>query len=159
MDKVIVTVLLIIAGITASFAVFNSVYPAVERGGQSVSDAAGVLSDRISSRIEIIQAGATDTTTVDAWVKNVGAARILGIEYGDIFFGAQGGIFRIPFGNVSSDPPYWSYHLEGANTQWEQTVTNRITVHLAAPLSTGIYLFKIALPNGVFDESSFSLEE
>lgn len=158
MDKIIVTVMLIIAGLTAAFAVFNSVYPAVERSSQSMSDAADDLSDRITGRIEIIQAGAT-TTSVDAWVKNVGSSRIIGIDDSDIFFGTAGNISLISFGDEDSPLPYWSYQLEGNNSQWGQAVTNRITIHPAESLEQGVYSFKMVIPNGVFDETSFSLEE
>lgn len=158
MDKVIVTVMLIIAGLTASFAVFNSVYPATQRGGEAMSNAADDVSDRITSRIEIIQVGAANTS-VDAWVKNVGSSRILGIANSDIFFGTDGNISIIPFGDEGSSLPYWSYQLEGNNSQWGQTVTNGIIVHLAESLEPGVYLFKMVLPNGIFDETSFSMEE
>jgi len=156
MDKVIVTVMLIIGGLVASFAVFNSVYPAVERGGQAVSDSAGVVSDRITSRIEIIQVGGAGTT-VDAWVKNVGSSRIGAIENSDIFFGVDGGISRISFGDNGSPLPYWSYQLEGDHDHWRQAVTNRITIHLKEPLTAGVYLLKIVIPNGIFSETSFGL--
>jgi hypothetical protein len=157
MDKIIVTVMLIIAGLTAAFAVFNSVYPAVQRSGQSMSDAADDISDRITSRIEVIQVGANNSS-VEAWVKNVGTSRILGIGNSDIFFGTDGNISIIPFEDEESSPPYWSYQLEGDNTQWSQAVTNRITIHLAAPLDPDVYLFKMVLPNGNSDETSFSLQ-
>ena len=158
MDKIIVTVLLIIAGITTAFAVFNSVYPAVERSGQSISSAADDISNRITTRIEIIQAGATNTS-VDVWVKNVASSRITGIEGSTIFFyGEQGEISTIPFGNEASPPPYWSYQLEGNNTQWSQTVLNRITIHPAGLLQPGVYKFQISLWNGVSAETSFSLK-
>lgn len=158
MDKIIVTVMLIIAGLTAAFAVFNSVYPAVERSGQSMSDAADEIGDRITSRIEIIQAGAANTS-VDAWVKNVGSSRILGTANSDIFLGPDGNISRISYGDVDSPKPYWSYQLEGDSTQWSQAVTNEITIHLAESLQPGVYLFRMVLPNGISDETSFSLEE
>jgi hypothetical protein len=157
MDKIIVTVLLIIAGLTAAFAVFNSVYPAVERSSQSMSNAADDISDRITSRIEIIQAGSANTS-VDAWVKNIGSSRITGIESSDIFFGTDSNISIIPFGDEGSSLPYWSYQLEGNNSQWSQAVTNGITIHLAEPLDPDVYLFKMVLPNGNSDETSFSLE-
>ena len=157
MDKIIVTVLLIIGGLTAAFAVFNSVYPAVQRSGQSMSDAADDISDRITSRIEVIQVGANDTS-VDAWVKNVGTSRIIGIENSDIFFGTDGNISIIPFGDEYSSPPYWSYQLEGDNSQWGQAVTNGIVIHLTGLLQPDVYLFKMVLPNGNSDETSFSLE-
>jgi hypothetical protein len=156
-DKVIVTVMLIIGGMVASFAVFNSVYPAAERSGQAVSEAASAVNDRLTSRIEIIQVGA-DGTTVDAWVKNIGTSEIGSIEYSDVFFGVEGGISRISFGDISSPLPYWSYQLEGDQDNWRQTVTNKITIHLADPLTAGTYLLKIVIPNGVYDETSFSLE-
>ena len=157
MDKIIVTVLLIIAGLTAAFAVFNSVYPAVQRSGQSMSDAADDIGDRITSRIEIIHAGAANNS-VDAWVKNVGTSRILGIANSDIFFGEYGNISRISFGDEESPLPYWSYQLEGNYTHWEQTATNEITIHLAESIQPGVYSFKFVLPNGIYDETSFSLE-
>ena len=157
MDKIIVTVLLIIGGLTAAFAVFNSVYPAVQRSGQSMSDAADDISDRITSRIEVIQVGANDTS-VDAWVKNVGTSRIIGIENSDIFFGTDGNISIIPFVDEASSPPYWSYQLEGDNSQWGQAVTNGIVIHLAGSLQPDVYLFKMVLPNGNSDETSFSLK-
>ncbi len=157
MDKIIVTVLLIIGGLTAAFAVFNSVYPAVQRSGQSMSDAADDISDRITSRIEVIQVGANDSS-VDAWVKNVGTSRIIGIENSDIFFGTDGNISIIPFGDEYSSPPYWSYQLEGDNSQWGQAVTNGIVIHLMESLQPDVYLFKMVLPNGNSDETSFSLK-
>jgi len=158
MDKVIVTVMLIIAGMTAAFAVFNSVYPAAQRGGQAMTDAADDVSDRITSRIEIIQVGSVNTT-VDAWVKNVGSSRILGTANGDIFFGEYGNFSRISYGDGGSSLPYWSYELEGNYSSWEQTATNAITIHLASSLEPGVYLFKMVLPNGIYDETSFSLED
>ena len=157
MDKIIVTVLLIIGGLTAAFAVFNSVYPAVQRSGQSMSDAADDISDRITSRIEVIQVGANDSS-VDAWVKNVGTSRIIGIENSDIFFGTDGNISIIPFGDEYSSPPYWSYQLEGDNSQWGQAVTNGIVIHLMESLQPDVYLFKMVLPNGNAAETSFSLK-
>lgn len=157
MDKIIVTVLLIIAGLTAAFAVFNSVYPAVQRSGQSMSDAADDIGDRITTRIEIIHAS-TAGNSVDAWVKNIGTSRILGIANSDIFFGEYGNISRISYGTNGSPLPYWSYDLEGDYTIWEQTATNAITIHLSDSLDPGVYSFKMVLPNGIFDETSFSLE-
>ena len=149
--------MLIIAGLTASFAVFNSVYPAVQRSGQSMSTAADAISDRITSRIEIIQVSAADTS-VDAWVKDVGSSRIIAIEDSDIFLGADGETSTITFGDGASPLPYWSYQLEGNNTQWGQAVTNRITIHPAGLLQPGVYKFQISLWNGVSAETSFSLK-
>jgi hypothetical protein len=157
MDKVIVTVLLIIAGLTASYAVFNAVYPAVQRGGQSMSDAAGDVSDRIASRIEIIHTS-TINDTVNVWVKNVGSVRIQGVNRSDVFFGEYDDVSRIPPEEESASPPYWSWELEGSYTQWEEAVTANITIHMAEALSSGVYELTVFIPNGVSDETSFSVE-
>jgi hypothetical protein len=149
--------MLIIGGVVASFAVFNSVYPAVERSSQAVSNAADVVNDRMTSRIEIIQVG-DNGTILNAWVKNVGSSKILGIEGSDVFFGPDGNIARVAYGNEESPLPYWSYQLEGDNSQWGQAVTNRIAIHLSDTPASGVYLLKIVIPNGIYDETTFSLE-
>jgi hypothetical protein len=157
-DKVIVTVMLIIGGLVASFAVFNTVYPAAERSGQAVSDAANSENNRITSQIEIIQVGITGNIVVDAWAKNVGTSSIGSIPNSDVFFGAEGETSRISYGDISSPLPYWSYQLEGSQTTWQQTVTNKISIHLAQSLAAGTYVLKVVIPNGVYDQTSFSVE-
>lgn len=149
--------MLIIGGVVTSFAVFNGVYPAVERSGEAISSAADTVNDRLLSRIEIIQVGNTGTT-VDAWVKNVGTSRIGAVENSDIFFGAEGSVVRVPYGNETSPLPYWSYQLEGTGSHWTQSRTNRITLHLASSPQPGTYLLKVVIPNGIFDETSFGVE-
>jgi flagellar protein FlaG len=149
--------MLMIGGVVASFAVFNSVYPAVERSSQAVSSAADAVNDRITSRIEIIQVGDSGTT-VDAWVKNVGSSKVAAIENSDVFFGMDGSISRVTFGDNSTSPPYWNYQLEGSSTQWGQATTNRITIHLSASPAPGVYLLKVVIPNGIFDETTFSVD-
>ena len=149
--------MLIIGGVVTSFAVFNGVYPAVERSSEAISSAADTVNDRLMSQIEIIQVGNAGTT-VDAWVKNVGSSRIGSIENSDVFFGVEGNISRVPYGDGSSPLPYWSYQLEGSNIQWGQTTTNRIIIHLASSPSPGTYLLKIVIPNGIFDELAFGVE-
>jgi flagellar protein FlaG len=148
--------MLIIGGVVAAFGVFNSVYPAVERSSQAVSSAADAVNDRMTSQIQIIQVGDSGTT-VDAWVKNVGSSRVAGIENSDVFFGMDGGIARVAFGDNGSSLPYWTYQIEGGNAQWAQATTNRITIHLASSPAPGVYLLKVVIPNGVFDEATFSV--
>jgi len=156
-DKVIVTVILIIGGVMASFAIFNGVYPAVERSSQAISSAADTVNDRIKSQVEIIQVSDTDTT-VDAWIKNIGSSDIGTIENSDVFFGPEGDFARIGYGNEGSPLPYWNYQLEGGFSRWTQTATNKITIHLAAAPAPGTYLLKVIIPNGISDEITFSVE-
>ena len=157
MDKIIVTVMLIIGGVVAAFAVFNGIYPAIERSGSAITSASDSLNDRIKSDIRIIQVN-DNGTTVDAWVKNVGSSDILTVENSDIFFGPQGDFTRIPYGNISSPLPYWSYQIEGTDSQWRPTDTNKIVIHLAALPPPDTYILKVIIPNGIFDETVFGVE-
>ena len=157
MDKIIVTVMLIIGGIVAAFAVFNGIYPAIQRSGSAITSASDSLNDRIKSDIRIIQVN-DNGTTVDAWVKNVGTSDIITVENSDIFFGPQGNFTRIPFGNESSPLPYWSYQIEGTDTKWRPTDTNRIVIHLDTLPIPDTYVLKMIIPNGIFDETVFGVE-
>ena len=149
--------MLIVGSVVAAFAVFNGVYPAVERSTQAVSTAADAVNDRMTSQVEIIQVSAAGST-VDAWVKNVGSGRIDGIDNSDVFFGLDGDVGRVAYGADGAPLPYWSYQLEGGNTQWGQAVTNRITIHLADGPAPGAYELKFVIPNGISDETVFSAE-
>ncbi len=157
MDKVIVTVMLIICGIVASFAVFNGVYPAVERSGAAISSASDTLNARIKSDIKIIEVN-ENGSTVNAWVKNIGAQEIVNIENSDIFFGPDDNFSRIVHGDISTPTPYWSYQLEGSATEWTTAKTNRIVIHLASSLTPDIYMLKVIIPTGIFDETTFGTE-
>ena len=157
MDKIIVTVMLIISGIVASFAIFNGIYPAVQRSGAAITSASDAMNDQIKSDIRIIQVN-DDTTTVDAWVKNVGVSEIDGVENSDMFFGPEGDFSRIPYGDINSPLPYWNYQLEGTDSQWRPTDTNKIVIHLASSPSPDTYVLKIIIPNGIFDETVFGVD-
>ncbi len=154
MDKVIVTVLLIIGGVVSSFAIFNGVYPALARSNDAINNATGQVVDQMKSQIEIINV-CNNTSAVQLWVKNVGTSRITTIENSDVFISFQGGISRIAYGSVGSPLPYWNYQLQGSNTIWGQTVTNEITINLASPLAPGTYQVKVVIPNGISDETTF----
>lgn len=154
MDKAIVTVMLIIAGIVASLAVFNGIYPAITQSSGAINDASSKISDQIESRISVIQVNGSGTL-VEAWVKNVGTVSILDIGSSDIFLSPEDSYTRVPYGG--SVTPYWDYQIEGGGSTWGQAVTVKISIYLAAPLETGIYTFKMVIPNGISDETSFSV--
>lgn len=93
---------------------------------------------------------------MDIWVKNVGTSDIVSIERSDIFFGPQDDFERIPY--IGETTPCWDYILEGGHGQWKPTVTLKITIHLVSPLSSGTYLVKVVIPNGIFDQTTFGVE-
>ena len=156
MDKAIVTILLLVAGVVCSLVVFNAVYPAINRGSAAIITMSSNIDDRIKSQIETVQvSGQTTSSNVYVWVKNVGASRIVAIDRCDVFFALEGTFSRIPYGGGS--PPYWDYVIEGDDTEWGPTATVKITIHLSSAPESGTYLVKVVIPNGVSDEHQFSI--
>ncbi len=154
MDKVIVTVILIIGGVIASFAIINGVYPALTRSSDAINSAANQVNDQIKSQIEIINVS-NEGSTVQLWVKNTGNSEIGNIENSDVFLSYEGNISQIAYGNSSTPLPYWNYQLTGSNAIWRPSVTNDITIYLTAPLSPGLYKVKVVIPNGISNEITF----
>jgi hypothetical protein len=155
MDKVIVTVLLIIGGVVASFAVLNGIFPALERSSSAINRASSQLDEQIKSQIEIINVN-NNTSTVQVWVKNVGSTVINSIENSDIFITDQNNnVERLVYGDGIIPAPYWDYQLQGSSAAWSPTITNAISIHLASPLAPGSYQVKVVIPNGIFDEKAF----
>lgn len=157
MDKIIVTVMLIIGGILASFALFNGIYPAVQRSGAAISSASDAMNNRIESNIKIIQVN-DDQSTIEAWLKNTGSAEIDSVEDSDIFFGPEGDFAWIPYGNSGSPLPYWNYQLQSTDSQWLPADTNEIIIHLPSSPSPDTYYLKVVIPDGIFDETLFGVE-
>lgn len=155
MDKVIVTVLLIIGGVVASMAIFNGVYPAIVDSSSAITSATAKVSDRIETRIDIIHVS-DNSTMIDFWVKNTGIIRIIDVTHSDIFYGLETDFTRITHGGGT--PPYWDYILEGSATEWTQAVTLKGTIYLAAPVSAGTYLLKVVTPNGINDQTTFGVD-
>jgi hypothetical protein len=151
LDKIIVTALLLIGGVTSSILMFNSVYPTVNQGNQAMAGMQRRISDQMKSQIEIIH-GAKSGSSVLIWVKNIGAARELAVNTADLFFGPEGSFIRVPYGTGS---PHWEYMVENAN-EWIPTATLRITIIGFSPLDPGRYFCKFVLPNGVANDYFFS---
>ena len=85
MDKVIVTALLVIAGVTAAGLVMTTLTPIVGSSSQSVVESQKDLSRRIQTDFEITAVHADSDVLVRAWIKNVGGANISFIEQSDVF--------------------------------------------------------------------------
>jgi len=170
MEKIIVTVLLLMAATVSALLVFNAVYPAVGKGGAAVGTMADSVSDRVLSQIDIIHAsgeldsdGAYQDTNSDGyfnvfvWVKNVGSSRILAVGDSDVFFGEQGDFERIPYVNdAGGSLPSWTWSVEN-DSEWGPTATVKMTIYFSSPLTSGSYLLKVTSPNGVTDETVVSM--
>ncbi len=155
MDKVMVTILLIIAGVVCTMVIVNAVYPLITGTSGALTDAVQRIDDRIRSNIEIIEISSSDTD-VYIWIKNIGASSIGAIERSDVFFGPEGNFARIPFGSAGSPLPYWDYILEDGGDVWKPSSTLKITIHLQrAPLGT--QFVKVVTHNGISDWQLFSM--
>lgn len=156
MDKAVVTIFLLIAGIVCSLVVFNAVYPAISRSSAAISTMAASVDDRIKSNIEIIQT-TNDGSSAYIWVKNVGDSRIGPIENCDVFSDLDdGNLSHITYGGETA--PYWGYAIEGnpGATMCGVHETIKITITCSG-IPSGTYFVKIVLPNGISDEHQFSL--
>jgi hypothetical protein len=167
MDKVITSMLLIIAAIVATVVVINAVLPSIQRTSSDIATASDVVGARLRSDVRIVEtAGVVGEDFVQIWAKNVGASNIPSLEKIDVFFGETTDFERIGYDEEDtcpnpSPPPRsencWQYALEN-DTEWAPFATLRITVYLTYDLETGKdYVSTIVLPNGIIASKVFTL--
>ncbi|MGQ9682368.1 MAG: hypothetical protein ACUVX9_07520 [Anaerolineae bacterium] len=155
MDKAIITVFMIVAGVIAAVLVFNAAYPAVVQGNGALVSMGARIDERLGSQITVVHAckSGDHADTAFVWVKNIGATSIQAVERCDVFFGPEGEFRLIPYG---SGDPHWEYMVEN-DSSWRPTATLRVTVDFDHVLLPGErYFFKITTPNGVSSEYYFS---
>jgi hypothetical protein len=161
---------MIIISIVLSIMVFNMVYPAVVRSGDSLVNMRTRIDDRLKSQVSIVHVtgeyganGNWSDTNGDGrfnafvWVKNIGSTRISAVERMDLFFGPQGNFTHIPYvDQAGGSYPYWDWAVEN-DSLWEPTATGRITIHYSSSPARGRYFVKVVIPSGVADEMYFGL--
>jgi hypothetical protein len=113
------------------------------------------VSDRIESRISIIEVGHNDTAA-NVWIKNIGTAPIVDIKSIDVFFGPTSNFYRVNCGGDIT--PYWNYSIEGGSNEWGQAKTLHIIIYPENSLVPGTYVLKFVLPNGISDETTFGVD-
>ena len=169
MEKTIVTAFMIIIGVIVSVMVYNTVYPAAVQSSTSLRNMRNRMDDRIQTQVamvhvtsELTQNGTWQDTNGDGqfsvyvWTKNIGSARVSGIDQIDLFFGPDGNFVRIPHAGVDgATSPNWSWQIEN-DSNWNPTATLKMTINHTAPLASGRYFVKVVLPNGVSTEQFFS---
>lgn len=170
MDKTITTALLIVISMVMAIMLFNVAYPAIIQSGDAITSMTSRADERMRSQVTIIHmtgeldsaGGWADTNgngDFDAfiWVKNTGTARIVGLEYLDVFFGPEGNFARIPHQSAAGGTyPYWEAQVETGG-DWTPASTLRITIHYAFPLATGRYFARVTVPSGVTDADYMSM--
>lgn len=155
MDKAIITVFLIVAGVVAAVLVFNAAYPAVIQSNSGMLSMQARIDERLRSQVEVIHIAKSPeyADVALAWVKNVGSSTIKAVNRCDIFFGPEGAFQHIPYG---SGDPHWEYTIENG-TFWGPAATLKVVIDLDYTLAPGErYYFKISTPNGISDADYFS---
>ncbi|MBI5302722.1 MAG: hypothetical protein HY868_11335 [Chloroflexi bacterium] len=155
MDKMIVTSLLIVAGVISAITVFNAIYPLIGQSNATMTSMQTRMDERFKTQIQIVHAAKTPSDEVHLWVKNIGTARVLAIESSDVFFGPQSNFARIPYNTGSGT--YWQYSIEGGGTDWNPVTTVKFVIKGYTFLGPGTrYFVKVVLTNGVNSEYYFS---
>jgi hypothetical protein len=99
MDKVIVTALLVIAGVTAAALVTTTLTPIVGNSSRSIVESQRDLSTRIQTEVEILTVHASDANNLKVWIKSIGSANITRLEISDVFMGSNDKVqfYLLPF--------------------------------------------------------------
>jgi len=171
MDKVLSTILLVVAAVVCVTLVINAVYPAITSSSGALGSASARMTDRMRSQIEIIHSSGEldedenwqDTNSnnyfdVFVWVKNVGAESVVDIERCDVFLANDQMVWAwIPHADYAdSEYPQWDYAIENGSS-WRTATTVRIEISYESPLASGEYRAKVLIPNGVSDDYYFSM--
>ncbi len=105
--------------------------------------------DVMLTDIKIVYVNANaNSTTVKAYVKNIGLNPVVSLDSVDVFFGEVDSLSRIPYNAASA--PKWVYT---DNSVWDPKETKELVITLDNVLqSNKTYILKVVLHNGVTDE-------
>ena len=171
MDKVLATVLLIVAAVVCVTLVINAVYPAITSSSGALGSASARMTERMRSQVEIIHAAGEldedgswqDTNSnnyfdVFVWVKNIGAEPVDDVKRCDVFLNGNQTVWAwIPYVDYAEeDYPQWDYVIENGS-DWSTATTVKIEISYDSPLASGEYRIKTLIPNGVSDDYYFSM--
>jgi flagellar protein FlaG len=111
-QEVISSAILIIAGIIATVALVNAVYPSLFTATDSVHSVSGTASDRVKTDIRISLSSQPNASSLYVWAKNVGSTKIAStqIVYTDVYFGDNGSMARAEMSALA--PFRWSFVLD-----------------------------------------------
>ncbi len=171
MDKVLSTILLMVAAVVCVTLVMNAVYPAITSSTGALGSASARMNERMRSQVEIINvAGELDSDgdwqdtnsngyfDVFVWMKNVGTTSVVDVERCDVFLAGNQTVWAwIPHADFAEGAfPQWDYAIENG-AEWGTATTLRIEVSYESALSAGEYDIKVLIPNGVADDYFFSM--
>lgn len=102
----------------------------------------------VLTNIKILNVVSPTSTTVNAWIKNVGTYSITNTANIDVYFGQIGSMQRITY---NSGSPSWTF--SSPVTSWNKASTVQINLsNLSAITCSTTYELQVTTPNGVSDE-------
>ena len=154
MDKVIVTALLVVAGVTAAGVAVATLTPVMTKSSSAVVDKSKDTSEKIGTDVKIIMVhpNATDNDKIQAFVKNVGSVNIIPISESNLYVeNADGSTFYAPPYNVAGGDNTWQF-TPATPLYLGPGETITIDVDLPADLiATNSYVFTYITPNAITD--------
>jgi flagellar protein FlaG len=150
-QEVISGAILLIAGIIATVALVNAVYPSLFTATDSVGSVSDTASDRMKTDIRIALSSQPNESALYVWAKNVGSTKIPAarIAYTDVYFGDSGSMARAETSELASFR--WSYVLDDldADGSWGPGETLQVLISDAVPdhLTAGTHDVKLVFYN------------
>lgn len=150
-QEVISGAILLIAGIIATVALVNAVYPSLFTATDSVHAVSGTASDLVNTGVSIAMASQPNDTSLYVWVKNVGSTKIPAskIVYTDVYFGDRGSMARAETDELASF--HWGYALDDLDGDGDwgpgETVQVLISDQNSDYLTAGTHEVKLVLYN------------
>ena len=159
-EEAISTAILTVATIIAALVLVNAMYPSLYSASGSILSMNNRAADRIKTDLTVLAewyppGHAADDIALEAWVKNTGSTTVTETDLGhvDLFLYTGNGMSaRIPAGD-------WTHELLNGDgdANWDPTETMHLTIHYdPSSSSPGAWRLRIALPDGVYAEDSFT---
>lgn len=150
-QETISSAILIIAGIIATVALVNAVYPSLLSATDSVGSVSDAASDRVKTDLKITMSSQPNSSALYVWVKNTGSTELAAgrLAYTDVYFGDPGSMSRAETNEHASF--HWSYVLDDqdGDGNWGPGETLQVLISDAGAihLTAGTHHVKLVLYN------------
>ena len=154
MDKVIVTALLVIAGVTAAGVAVATLTPVMTKSSTAVVEKAKDTSEKISTDVKILMVhpSAANDDQILAIIKNVGSVNIIPVSESNIYIeNADGSKFYAPTFNAAGGDGNWNF-TPATPIYLAPGVTMTVDIDLPEDLvATNSYVLTYITPNADTD--------
>ncbi len=143
--------ILIIAGVIMIGVLAGTIYLSISYIGSAVDASSLAGSQRLLTEVQIVFATNTTSTTLYAYLQNIGEQPVYNLQLGTLYFGLENQ--QQPIG-YNAPAPSWSVNMQVLNPGSTAT----ITITLSQPLVKGsYYTVMYVTQNGVQAEYTFQV--